>query len=208
MKPNFLDRVVGYFNPVEGMRRVHARNSMSALGGFSGAKKTGASFKNWRTTHNSADADLIPDLKTLRERSRDLERNHPLAHGAINTVVSNVVGGGLTLQSAIDGDFLGLDDDAVTRWQNHAEREFRLWSESQDCDLTRTQNFAGLQDLAFRGALTNGDSFSLLPSVPVKGMPYKTRVQMIEADRVCNRDDKPDNNKICYSNISTCAIYQ
>ena len=45
----------------------------------------------------SADADLLPALPELRNRSRDLARNNPLAGGAINTVVTNVIGTGRRL---------------------------------------------------------------------------------------------------------------
>jgi len=51
------------------------------------------------TNSNSADQDILLDLPTLRERSRDLIRNVPIATGEIETVIQNVGGSGLQLQS-------------------------------------------------------------------------------------------------------------
>lgn len=157
------------------------------IGAWTGARTDRRSMMSWVTSPGSANADSLVDLRLLRQRSRDLIRNQPLAGGVIATVVSNVVGAGLTLQSRIDRDFLGIEDDAADQWQTDAEREFALWAESTDCDITRTQTFNELQDLVFRSVLESGDAFTLLPMIPVDRMPYSTRVQIIEADRVCNK---------------------
>ena len=61
--------------------------------------KTAVKPRYGRPLMAASDQVTLPDLPALRERSRDLIRNAPLATGAINTVVvTNVVGTG---QSAI-----------------------------------------------------------------------------------------------------------
>lgn len=186
--PSLPDRIAGWWDSRKGLARMQARVSMALAGGFSnaGASKTRRSLSAWQTTNNDADADLLPDLPLLRERSRDLVRTNPLATGAVNTKVANVVGTGLWLKSSIDAAFLGLTPDEAEAWQKNAEREFRMWSESTDCDITRTQNFYGLQDLAFRSTLENGDAFALLTFAKRPASAYETAVQLIEADRVSN----------------------
>lgn len=196
MKPNFIDKLVSFYNPVAGYHRQQARTMSAISGSYTGASRKGAAFKSWFASSSDANADIIPDLPMLRARSRDLIRNQPIAGGAINTVVSNVVGAGLSLQSNIDSKFLGMNDDDAAAWQETVEREFKLFADSKGCDITRTQNFAGLQDLAFRSALENGDSFALLPMVPVAGSPYSTRVQLIESDRICNDKDARDSDRL------------
>ncbi len=190
IKPTIFDKAIHYFDPIKGYQRQQARTMSALSGSYSGAKRGGGTFKNWFTSSNDANADTLPDLPLLQSRSRDLVRNNPIACGAINTVTSSVVGSGLTLQSSIDAEFLGLSPEESAEWQKNTEREFKLFADSKNCDITRTQNFAGLQDLAFRSALENGDSFGLLPRVPVVGSPYSTRVQLIESDRICNEKDK------------------
>jgi len=173
---------------------MHARAVMAISGGYTGARRNRKATQTWQTGGNSPDADILPDLALLRERSRDLVRNAPIAGGAVGTVVQNVIGTGLSLQSRPDHKALGMSEDEASEWAATTEREFRLWSESVDCDITRTQNFYGLQDLAFRAALESGDVFALLLfAKPNTRTPYRLRVQVLEADRVANPSGKRDN---------------
>lgn len=185
VQPNIVDKVVNYFDPVKGRQRIQARAQMALAGSYIGADKSRRSFRNWFTSGNSADDDLLPDLPTLREHSRDLMRNAPLAAGAINTVVSNVVGTGLAMQSRIDYQYLGLTEEQAAEWQKNTEREYRLWAENRfECDATSTQNFYGIQELVFRSALVNGDVLGVLPSRQLPGCVYGLKVQVVEGDRL------------------------
>ncbi|KKL74956.1 hypothetical protein LCGC14_2059700 [marine sediment metagenome] len=114
IEPNLMDRVVSYVDPVRGARRMRARVAMALVGGYLGAKRDRRATKEWRVTQNSADADLLPDLPMLRERSRDLVRNSPIATGAVGTVLMNVVGTGLNLVPRPDGEVLGMTERKPT----------------------------------------------------------------------------------------------
>ncbi|MBI5971035.1 MAG: phage portal protein [Deltaproteobacteria bacterium] len=83
---------------------------MALSGSCIGASCAKRSLSQWRTSWGDADSDTLFDLPILRDRSRDLIRNAPLATGAINTVCTNVVGTGLILQSRIDRETLGMDE--------------------------------------------------------------------------------------------------
>jgi lambda family phage portal protein len=210
IRPNVLDKLIQVIAPGWAVERMKSK-AMLAMGGWSGwggflgggwrgsgeggsypggytgARLNRRSMQAWRLRNNSADSDVIFDLPILRDRSRDLIRNAPLACGAVNTVCQNVIGNGLQLQSQIEPDVLGITEDEASKWQEKTEREFRLWAESVDCDVTRTQNFYGLQNLAFRSALESGDVLSLLPmDGKTDRIPYSLRVQLIEADRLVN----------------------
>jgi lambda family phage portal protein len=189
---NAAEKLIAQFSPKWGFRRLQHKTALALAGGYSGASRSRASLRNWTPGASSADDDSAWDMPALRARSRDLVRNAPLASGAINTMVTNVVGTGLSMQSRIDGAYLGMSEEQADAWQDHAEREFRLWCESTDCDVTRTQDFYGLQSLAFRAALESGDVFALTPSVERKSSPYTLAVQLIESDRVCNKGSGGD----------------
>jgi capsid protein len=163
---------------------MRARMFMAMAGGFVGASYTRRSLKNWFVTPASADEDTVHDLETLRARSRDMVRNALLATGAVNTVVMNVVGTGLSLLPRPDWEALRMTEEQADEWTAQVEREFRTWAESAECDVTRTQNFYGLQSLVFRSALESGDAFVLLPMIESRTNPYALRVQVVEADRV------------------------
>ncbi|MCY1253029.1 phage portal protein, lambda family [compost metagenome] len=190
-----VDRVVNYFSPAAGNRRVHARTVQAYSGAYDGGSTIKRSLKNWFAFGGSADADLIPQLAVLRNRSRDLARNNPLARGAINTVVTNVVGTGLAPQPTVDRDVLGLTPEEATAWQRQAQREFALWAESKECDVTLGQIFYEMQQLVFRSTLENGDTFVLTPMLERHRTRYRTRLQLIEADRCCNPQGRRDEDK-------------
>lgn len=189
-----VDRIVNYFDPSAGQRRLHARTMQAAMGGYSGASQMARSMRTWFTSARSADADLAPDLAMLRQRSRDLVRNHPLAGGAIHTIVTRTVGTGLAMQPRPDRRVLGWDEDRAAEWKAHVESEWRLWAESRWCDLGGRLDFYGLQELVFRSTLESGDAFSLLPMVARGGLPYRLAVQVIEADRVGNEANRADTD--------------
>ncbi len=184
IQPNLLDRAIAWIDPVRAARRLHARGYMAVAGGYLGGRRDRAATKEWRLKNNDPDSDLLPDLAVLRDRSRDLVRNAPLATGAVGTVVQNVVGGGLTLQSKPDAKLLGMSEEEAQDWAENVEREWLLWAESPDCDCERTQNFYGLQDLAFRSTLESGDVVVLLPMIARPRAVYELTLQVIEADRL------------------------
>lgn len=163
---------------------------------WQGASTSRRSLSEWHVRGGDADADTLYDLATLRERSRDMVRNIPLAAGAINTKVTNVVGTGLKYQSQIDADYLGLSEEQALAWQDAAEREFNLWACSEDSDAERTLTFSEQQELAFRSVLENGDSFALLPNIERAGAPYSLAIQLIEADRISNPNYKTDTDTL------------
>lgn len=154
VKENLMDRIVSAIDPVRGQRRFKARCQMAISGGYNGGKRKSRTLSGWQTTGNDADADLLPDLAALRENSRDLTRNTPIAAGAVNTAVTNIVGSGLQLNAMIDRDYLGLSDDEADAWQNAAEREFSFWAtDPRYCDAASTTNFYGHHDIALRSTV-------------------------------------------------------
>lgn len=177
---------------------------MFKLGSYDGASQRRPALRHWRPSAGDANDDTLGDLASLRARSRDLVRNAPLATGALNTLVTSIVGTGLSLQSRIDRQAIGLDDARADAWQQQAEREWRLWCESLDCDATRIQDFYGLQALALRSTLESGDVFVLLPSLP-RGGPIQLAVQLIEADRVCNPKFTADSARLS-AGVETDAL--
>lgn len=193
---NLVDKVVSYFNPVKGQERLKSRMMMALAGGYNGGKRTSRVLKGSSVSGGDADSDLLPDLAALREYSRDLVRNTPLAAGAINTAVTNVVGTGLKVHPSIDSKYLGLTEEEVDIWQTNAKREFSLWADSQECDAARTLNFYSHQEVAFRSALENGDIFYLLPYIERAGSPFGLKLQAIEADRVENENFARDTTKL------------
>lgn len=198
---NIIDRAIATFAPRAALKRTYARKSLKILNsGYSrhGASETKKSLKGWLSRGASVEEDIEKNVGKLRERSRDLFMGTPLATGAIKRIRTNVVGSGLRLNAQIDYEYLGMSPEEADQWETVAEREFSLWADSVLCDAQQMNNFYELQQLAFLSQLISGDCFALLPVIPRKTLPYDTRIQLIEADRVCNPpyDQIKDKNVI------------
>lgn len=194
---NALDRVLGWFAPASALERGQARARLDAAaetGGYRGGRRDRRMLRTWRPLGGSADSDTLPDLPDLRARSRDLERNDPIAGGAIATTVTHVVGDELQLQAAIDADVLGLTPDQASAWQRRAEQEW--WLFCRTCDVTRVQTFGGLQRLALRSVLQSGDVLAIRRFRRDPGDVYGTKLQLVEADRLSNPDRAADTTTI------------
>jgi len=152
--------------------------------GRHGASWARKSLVGWLASGGGPDEDIVDHIDVLRERSRDLFVGTPLATGALRTLTTNTVGPGLRLIAQIDAEALGLSDDAADAWERHAEREFALWT--RHADAARTCTWEQLQGLALLSALMSGDVFTALPKIRRPGSVYDLRVQLIEADRVCD----------------------
>jgi len=150
------------------------------------------------TPGGDADEDTLLDLPELRKRSGAAMRNNPIALAAINTEVSSVVGTGLRYNASIDREYLGLSDDEADEIEARMEAEWRLFSESPNCDLARKLIFTEQQDLAERSALGRGDHFIAFVTLnrPRAGWPFSFALQHIEADRVSNPYNQRDTETL------------
>lgn len=182
--------------PKAAFERRRYRAALNAMGGYhQGSSRTRRSLRGFAAPSGDADAELS-ELPTLRERSRDLHRNNPIARGAISTMATNVVGPGLKLQSRIDYEYLGLTDDEADSIETEIEKLWQSWAEYPDADACRRLTFGEIQKLAFVSTLASGDVVALLPLIPRAGTVANLRVQLIEADRLNNSDGKPDDSKL------------
>ena len=190
-KMNFLDRAVAAVSPVQGLKRATARRALevtnSGYGNY-GANLTKKSLIGWLFRGGSAKEDIEDNIDTLRQRSRDAYMGIPTASAALKTLCTNVVAGGLIPSPQIDAEVLGLTREQAEELQGKIMREFALWADTTECDADGLGNFYKLQQLAYMGFLMNGDSFALLPFKERPGSQYATKVQIIEADRICSPD--------------------
>ena len=162
-----------------------------------GASRTKPSVSAWYSSSKSPAEDITENLELLRERSRDLYAGGgPLGRGAIDRIVLNSVGPGLTLSCRIDAEGLGLSEEEAAQWEQNTEREFAFWAESKDCDIARGMNFYELQNLCFKSVLLNGDALVMLPMRKTRNFPYDLRISLIEGDRLENPPLKAYNQMI------------
>lgn len=163
-------------------------------GGYRGGRKDRRPLRNWRPKGGDANADTLLDLPDLRARSRDLERTAPIATGAIATATTNVIGDGLQLQASIDAKVLGLTPDQADAYEREQEREWQYYC--RRADFTRVQHLDEMQELAYRSKKQSGDVLAVRRFRKDKGDVYGTKIQLIEADRLCNPNYAADSDTI------------
>lgn len=178
-KLKILDK---FMEPVSDINQS-VTNSGYSHGGAS-RRKTWA--KKYHSDSGSAKEDIEENRKILRERSRDLAMNAPLATAAVNSTRTNCIGSGLIPKPKIDYKFLGISQEEANEIQRLIKREFSIWAESTLCDNNDQNNFYELQQIVFNDWLRNGEGFVLIKyGKKVPYMPYQLRLKLVEADRVC-----------------------
>ena len=203
LKMNIVDKTIAVFSPEKACRRMAAKFALEQSKKFvnSGYSQGGASHeKSWAKDFNddsfSPQDDIDQNLNTLRNRSRILEMTSPLAAAAINTTATKTVGSGLYLKPCLDYEFLGMTKEEAEEWERNTEREFALWAESKQCDATNVHTFYEMQELIFRGMLSNGDGIGLIKyDKPTRFMPYSLRLHIIESDRLSTPMHASENVK-------------
>jgi lambda family phage portal protein len=211
MKLGLIDRAIAAVAPEMAARRLRARfqieatqassNAFSALSGVDNGNVAGGAplLRWWRPGVRDAAGDSLPVMNMQRGQSRDLARTQPLAAGAIQTNVDRTVGTGLALVAQPNATVLGWSREQVLKWKNQVQTEFSLFADSKECDIAGEQDFYEKQGLTLRSALESGDCFTLMPDAEANAsptMPYRLRLQTLEADRCGNPGGRGDTIEV------------
>lgn len=168
---------------------------MSA-GGYVAASVTRRSVGNWRAGNRDANADIVPDLKDLRGRSRDADRNIPIATGISNTKVTEVVGSGLVHHSRIDRKILDMSEEEAVAKQEEIDREWDLFYNTYEVDAARIMDGNTYTQNIYRQKNLNGAGLIIFPRIKRLGSPYTLKLQMLEVDRLVNKGYLPDTARL------------
>lgn len=198
-KANIIDNVVGVFSEQKKLQRMTVRAASNFLGNesYEGASHTKKSMQGWHTSIGDSNVDTVPDMNTLRSRGRDLVRNAPIACSAAKVLRTSVIGTGLKPTPKVKAKVLGFSDEKAQEWNDRAKAMFSAWAENKvSFDIQKKQNFYDSQAMVIFNVFAAGDIFATTPRVPIPGIEQDTRIQIIEADRVCNPNDAEDTSKI------------
>lgn len=129
---------------------------------------------DWVTSCLSQDGELRGNLATLRNRSRDLERNNEWVKGFLRSLENNVLGEkGIGLQVRSREANGQLDELANTR----IETAWKQWSRRGMCDVTGKHSLCDLMRLALRSIARDGEVLIRLIR-ETSGL----KIQVLEAD--------------------------
>ena len=138
---------------------------------YEGGRITKANKDFWNA-NSPFETTASPDRDILRARARWLHENNPIMANIDKTIVNNVVGRGIKLQSKT----------GISKFDDEVEKLFKEWSKKDNCDITGRLNFGDLQRLILEQRMVDGEIFIYKRVTKDKNFPLK--IQLIEADRV------------------------
>ncbi|MDD4980691.1 MAG: phage portal protein [Candidatus Omnitrophica bacterium] len=189
-----IDNIVGAFSPfIAAKRRWFRFISKSMFNSYRGAEG-GRLRGSWIPGGGSADEDLLADLSKLREKSRDLVRNDGIASGAINTIITNIIGTGIKPQSRLDMETLKINEEYADQLQRQIEKIWGRWVPIADAG--KRSNYYELEELSERQRFVNGESIIIPLRITNKNRLYSLALQTVESDRLDTPSDLVSNKDI------------
>lgn len=139
-------KALAWVAPNAVMRRMHAASVIDAraarYAGAQGGRRAG-SWSNGSSTANSA---IAPALSTLRNRSREMVRDHWAFKRILDVLVGHIVGAGISI----------VPDNGKDSVDREARAVFDEWARS--ADITEENNLEGLIALMVRSSFEGGES--------------------------------------------------
>lgn len=155
------------------------------------AASTSRLFSDFFDSNRSADSELMPVIRRMRNRSRDLARNNEYVKRYLDLLKNNVVGDrGFSLQvkaTTATGDLDQSGNQAV-------EDAFRKWGKRGGCTVDGKSSFIDVQKLVMEGLARDGEVFL----IKHRSASFRDSfaVELIEPDRI----DEQKNEKAANGN--------
>jgi lambda family phage portal protein len=180
---------------------LHPEGREMALGGaLEGAERTKRETMLWNPKMGSPDRAINPGKKLADDRGKDMTLNDGYTQGAVRTQKDSIVGAVYRLNAKPDyRTICGTDAQWAQDWAEEfaavAEARFNLAGESEDAwfDASGMLSLTGMIRLWVGAFCYTGEMIGTAEwqdSDPTR--PFKTMIQMISSDRLCNRDGLPD----------------
>lgn len=183
---NVFDSVVSFFSPTAGLQRMQARRILRHYQGAEANRLT----NHKKPLNKSADQEMLGPYgaDAARAWARALVRDNAYAWNVVDTIVSNVIGSGITAQSTYET----TDGEDVENVNDLRDKLFSEWCEVADINGRLT--FSEIQILAQREMVEAGEV--MIRKIRTPGKTYRgiTRpvplaLEMIEADRIAADKD-------------------
>jgi lambda family phage portal protein len=175
---NAVDRLIGYFFPAAGLRRLGARMVLSR---YEAAKPS--RLRKGKRDNRSPDIQVRQSAVTLRAFARDLEQNHDIARGALRVLVNNIIGAS---GIGIEPQPRRRDGTIHEEYAAALRKAYKDWCRKPE--VTHKHHWAKVQRLVAKTWIRDGEAFSQRLLGPTAGLDHGTRVpyslELLEADMV------------------------
>ena len=178
---------------------VPAQNAlMGGTTSFDAGSWNTRELEGWWPSLLSADDEALDARDVLVARARDLYRNHPVIHGAVNKIADAVIGSRVLLDAKPMHDLLGRDINWALEWSLAAESEFKVWAygPGHEADVAGEASFGQLMRTALVTRLVDGEYLAVIRNKGGRTRRYTTCIEMIDTDRLSNPNGKPDNMRL------------
>lgn len=165
---NILDRAVAYVSPGRAVERLRFRAWLAA---YESAKPD--RLRKFSRDHSSGDLLARTESRPIRAQARELDRNHDIAHGALNILVNNIVGaGGIGIEPQPRRRTGEIDDDL-------AAQLLALWKDfCRNPEVTNQHNMAAVERIMCRTWLRDGEVFAQILEGTIPRLDHRTVVPM------------------------------
>ena len=161
------------------------------------AAKLGRLTNDWTTSTTSANYEIRNDIKILRSRARQLERDNDYVRRWLKLLENNVLGStGIGLQCK-SRDFNG---DLDTFANKKIEAAWRNWGKPENCTVAGTHSWMDAQRLILRSVARDGAV--LIRKVRNWDNPFRFAIQVLEIDHL----DADYNHKLPSGNTVRMGV--
>jgi lambda family phage portal protein len=173
IEPTWWDRVLLSVAPKYALERLRARATVDSLARHFEAAQPGRRTDGWHRDTLDADFVLRAAARELRNHARDLIRNNGYAKRGVATIANGAAGWGIQ-PSPVDAD-TAVVEKAAALWKR--------WAETTECESDNRATFAGIQRLAMRSLVSDGEVFlRRRPRRAVDDLTIPLQLQVLEAD--------------------------
>ena len=160
-----------------------------AVRAFHGAD-TGRLFSDFVASSRSADSEIKPSLRVLRDRCREISRNHPYAKRYLQIMSTNVVGAnGVRIQVRKRNDDNSLDSVG----NRIIEQAWQAWGRAGFCTVDGRVSWVQAQRLFMETLARDGEVLIQKIKNPA-GNPFGFSLKFLEADYLDEGYDARLNN--------------
>lgn len=183
--------------------RVSAESGAPAVGGgyplaYEGAGGHGTYFAEWPAALRSPDRDWLPARAAVTARVRERVRNDPVARSARARKVNASVGKGWRVKFRPNARALGISLEAARELGAQLSTEFHLYAygHSFTSDAERRLTFGQQLRLGASHLVVDGEALGLSEWADNEPTRYKTRLRLVDPDRLCNPNGRPDRDDL------------
>lgn len=145
-------------------------------------------LRGWQPVRTAGRTFVADERVLSAQRAEDLYANDGAAKSAVNSIATNVIGTGLTPQSCLPAERLGIDRDAAQEVQNQMEWAWAEWS--MQAHYREQLHFEDLQILAVRSLVRAGEFVHIPVMEERSGARFSLRLQDVRPTRLRTPWDK------------------